>query len=704
MTVTRRFTAAGLALLGTAVAVYAYGESRPRHASDTGLALDPDVVAVLPFSVQGSQPALSDLRDAIEDLVAARFPGGDGTPRALDQGVVRSALRRVVPAEKADVSVEGSRRIAAELGAGQLLRGEVKGTPDDLTIEVELVAVPGGAVRAWAVARGDADSLTHLADGLVARLLAVQAARDSEELAALQATSLPALRAYLTGVHAYRRGHCCTPSEAADHFARAWFLDSTFAVAGLRLAELGWWGMAELEGRWKLDAIWNQRDRLGAADRALLAAYLGPRYPRSSTLAERIAAAERAALAAPNRVEAWRIAGRTLFLFGSVIGHPEWETRAIERLRRGLALDSTDETTLVLLLRLAARADDGAAVRRYARLYVTYNPTAYQREAIRWLTAVVLDDSVELLAVRTRLENMHRFDLRALVEWSPTIGLGLTDADRAARLYDARSGPVEDRRAVIVGVVPYFLNRGRPGAASRLLATAERGFGQRADVGVLEFRIHAALYWEGDSNEAAAAAESLEAYLNGAAVRLGHVRGPGTARCALAHWRLAAGDLAGAEAVLGRMPRPVPTAGSDTIESLPVCVAAAAAQLAAARGRPDAGAALARLDALLAAGSDARHLLPAVGNLVAARLHERRGDMGRALALMRRRTIWGNQLLSTQVREEGRLAALVGDTTGAIRAYRHYLVLRDDPEPRLRPEVERVRAELQRLGRVSLAP
>ena len=53
--------------------------------------------------------------------------------------------------------------------------------------------------------------------------------------------------------------------------------------------------------------------------------------------------------------------------------------------------------------------------------------------------------------------------------------------------------------------------------------------------------------------------------------------------------------------------------------------------------------------------------------------------------------------MSTFLRQEGRLSALTGDTVGAIRAYRHYLALRRDPEPALRPEVERVRAELTAL-------
>ena len=53
--------------------------------------------------------------------------------------------------------------------------------------------------------------------------------------------------------------------------------------------------------------------------------------------------------------------------------------------------------------------------------------------------------------------------------------------------------------------------------------------------------------------------------------------------------------------------------------------------------------------------------------------------------------------MSTFLREEGRLSALTGDTVGAIRAYQHYLALRPNPEPALRPEVERVRAELTAL-------
>jgi len=639
----RVIIAVGVAL-GVAIAIYAYAASRPNYPPDTGLRVDP-------FSVQSPEPAVSDLRDAIQDMIAARL-------------------------------------MAAELGAGQVLRGEVGGTPERLTIE----AVLG---RARARVQGNADSLPYLTDRLTARLLAVQAARDSEELAALTATSLPALRAYLAGRQAYRRGRLGAASEASEHFERALFLDSTFALAGLRLAEIAVrFGMAEGDERWKLDAIWQLRDRLRPADRALLEAYLGPRFPHSATLAELIAAGERATFVAPHRVEAWHMAGVSFFRFGPRIGYPGWEARAAEAFQRAFALDSTEIFPLQYLLLLAAVQGDRVAVGRYAALHRSYPVGGQQTEFIQWVAATMQGDSAALAQLRRRITEMSGVSLQSIVEWSENLGVGLEDADRAARAYDNRTTSAGQRRSVIVRLVPFLLNRGRPGAASRLLATAERGFGQAADVGVLEFRIYAALYWDGDSSEAAAAARSLEAYLGGAPVPLGQVRDRQTAACALAHWRLATGDLAGAGAALERMRRLGATSAARPVESMPLCAAAAAAQLAAARRRPDAAAALARLHGLLAAGSDVQQLFPTVATAIAIRLYEARGDRHHALALARRRTFWWNWLLSTPLREEGRLAALVGDTAGAIRAYQHYLALRSDPEPRLRPDIERVQAEL----------
>ena len=601
----------------------------------------PTTAATVEFS---APPGLADLRDAIQDLLRAALPGG------------------------------------------QAVHGSVTGTPERLSIEASL---PGGA---HAHIQGNADSLPYLVDGLVAELLAIGAARDSDELAAFRATSLPALRAYLAGRDAYRRGKLGVRSEASEYFERALFLDSTFALAGLRLAEIAVrFGMSERDERWKLDAIWQQRYRLGAGDRALLEAYLGPRYPQPATLAELIAAAERATVIAPHRSEAWHIAGISFFRFGPRIGYPEWHARATHALQRAVALDSSEVFPIQYLVLLAALAGDRAAVQRYAELHRTYHATGGQQtDFIQWVAAVVLGDTARLADLRGRMPQIPGASLQAIVEFSENLGLGLDDAERAARALEQSAVGAAQRRTVIVRVVPYLLNRGRPGAASRLLATAERGFGQATDVGVLEFRIYAALYWDADSTEAATAARALEEFLSGASVPLGYVRDGATASCALAHWRIATGDLAGAEKLLA-----VPE--SSAVESIPLCRVAAQAQLAAARRRPSATAALERLDALLSAGSDMKEFFPTVAAVIASRLYEARGDPEHALNLARRRTFWWNWLLSTPLRDEGHLAALTGDTAGAIRAYRQYLALRSDPESELEPRVARVRALVRTL-------
>ncbi len=94
----------------------------------------------------------------------------------------------------------------------------------------------------------------------------------------------------------------------------------------------------------------------------------------------------------------------------------------------------------------------------------------------------------------------------------------------------------------------------------------------------------------------------------------------------------------------------------------------------------------------------------AESNFIVAQLYAHVGDYAAALRAVRRRhhhmhafhvASWFLGLM----REEGKLAALAGDTAGAIKAYRHYLTLRTDPGPGLRAEVDAVRAALEELLR-----
>lgn len=109
---------------------------------------------------------------------------------------------------------------------------------------------------------------------------------------------------------------------------------------------------------------------------------------------------------------------------------------------------------------------------------------------------------------------------------------------------------------------------------------------------------------------------------------------------------------------------------------------AAYACLAAVRlGRPDAAARRRVADSLLDRVATARDV--AESPLMLSRCHEAAGDTTGALAMLARRPldpVYGPKYLAGMLYHEGRLALALGDSSRALRAWRHVLVLRDDPE------------------------
>jgi hypothetical protein len=177
-------------------------------------------------------------------------------------------------------------------------------------------------------------------------------------------------------------------------------------------------------------------------------------------------------------------------------------------------------------------------------------------------------------------------------------------------------------------------------------------------------------------------------------------------------WRLSRGETGGAAQAIARLRRQAPDDSPPAITTNTVC----AALLEAKTGTPGA---LDRLDSIMRAGPSGQRNGPPIAftlspafvrttvgispvtfedfaNLEVARLRERAGDLRAALAAVRRRPYAYHltDYLAPHLREEGRLAALTGDTAAAVRAYRHYLALRSDPEPALRPGIDALRAEL----------
>jgi hypothetical protein len=307
---------------------------------------------------------------------------------------------------------------------------------------------------------------------------------------------------------------------------------------------------------------------------------------------------------------------------------------------------------------------------------------------------VALGDSARRVywADSQRIEWPETFaNIVGFTAWS---GLALEDYLRAANLMIRRWAPTEPDHSAVQRALLAF-NGGRPREAARVM--------DEINPGRLGGRISEALYWGGDTAAAVEAARQLAPSAAGTAVRGKAGLDRLQSLCDVATWRLARGDYRYAEAAIPRL-RAVHVAGVSSGDSTIItdhsalCAALLEASRAIALHLPEARAKLADADAA-ARSIVLEYGIPA--NLVVARLAEAQGDLPWATRAVRRR-VGGRLLLSTYylstfLREEGHLAALAGDTAGAIHAYQHYLALRPDPELEVRPEVEGVHAALAQL-------
>ncbi len=692
----RRALLGAAAVLGVAAAALGISVRWPRDAP----ALSRNRVAILPFQISGATRELAWLREGLPDLLAVKL-SGEGALRASEPRAVLSAWRRTAGPTDRDLTPAERLGIGRELGAGRVLDGGVVGTPAHLVLTASLHATAGGRELAEASVDGPVDSVPVMVDRLAGRLLSLSAGVTASQLASLTTTSLPAIRAYLAGRSAFRAGE---PDEAFRAFRDAMDFDSTFALAALELLHASRWGRGGEEvARAKRLAVAG-RSRLSPADRALLDIWTGP-FPSGPERIERFLTVARAY---PERPEVWYDLGDQYFHNGALVGLEEPLRSAADAFDRGWALDSASATNgsgaewspffaepLRHMVEIAQINGDIPRVRRLVALGLAADSTGKRGTYLRWHRAVTLGSGAQrdFWADTARLDADAVGGISEFIQWS---GLASEDLLRASKLDTQR---IEGQNPGAIGSAhaSTLLNGGRPGEAFRLLHTNDTSTGD------LRGRIFDALYWGLDTNAAAAAADRLARHL-----RVEVPRGqPGRDQlkdvCAVATWRSAHGDYGSSDAALARLRKPA-LAGLDSTGSIALvqyatlCATLLEARRATARHAPDARAKLQQAD--LAARTDFL-MYSQAANLVVARLAEAQGDLVWALRAVRRGSgglgafPWYR---ATFLREEGRLAALAGDTAGAIRAYRHYLAIRPDPEPEAATEDAAVRARLAELA------
>jgi tetratricopeptide (TPR) repeat protein len=305
----------------------------------------PSVVAVMPFSVQGSS-SFAYLGGGVADLLSSSLDGA-GRLRAVDSRVILEAAGANAGR---DLDPRAAAALARRVDAQYYVLGKIVEVAGRLRIVAYLFDGNGGASPLGQESVESApDSVFAAVDELAAKLLAKRFRMPRERLsrsAAMTTTSLPALKAFLAGESAFRDGRY---AEAADHYKRAVTIDTTFALAYYRSSQ-------------SLDRTGRDEDVLPAAERALrfaahlsaqdsllVSAFLAWRTGRLDD-AERLYRAEVADH--PDDVEGWFQLGELLFYGNPLRGRTSAESRgAFERV---LALDPDDGEALLHLARIAS--------------------------------------------------------------------------------------------------------------------------------------------------------------------------------------------------------------------------------------------------------------------------------------------------------------------------------------------------------------
>lgn len=674
--------------------------------------LDPNKMVIVPFRTSGADSSVKYLGEGVVDLIAPMLTG-EGGPIAVDSRTAISTWNRITRGREG--TADDARQVARELGAGLVLTGAVVEVGGRLTITGNIISGSAGNPRPLNSVTAPIDSVDQLLDRFVGQLLTRQSGVAESSVSAVTSQSLPAIRAYLDGRAAYRRAN---QARAIESFTRAIDIDSTFALAALDLSiatgkllritvcQLGACRVFSIAPGFvisdraddlfnrSVQLAWAYRFKLGPRDRPLLDALRGDHYPRESQARETLVNLGRAVGAAPDRPETHYLLGVLLLYQGPALGMADARVRAEAEFREASRLDSSYLAPLARMVDVAAFEGNVAKLRRAGTLYLLRDSVGPTADYVRWVTATGTGDIPAQRAIRARLRSFVGATLDQIYFTSQMSGLGLEDADSATTISIENATTPFDKSVSLRRAQLLALNRGRPASTTNLLRRAVEQISQAYTF--RQFAITAALFSDGDRAVADSSARDLARSL--ARDTLGVLSQNAVTQISVAMateswWYLENGDTTRAAAATDWLRRHAEGQPRNRVTSvLPEMVVAS-------RARRPKGAVLRALVDSISLGGCCRISESVI--VMLARAYEESGDDVSALRVIRR-GVWyyPPHSLSTFLREEGRLAAKLGDRAGAIRAYDHYLALRSNPEPALIPQRDSIRAEVNRLGRL----
>ena len=388
--------ALGLLVLGVIGAV---GAAIRSSRSAPAVSVSPAVIAVLPFSYQGS-PRFKYLTEGMVDLLSARLDGAAGL-RSVDP----RALLRVTDRDSSTADPQRGRLVAEHFGAGRFVLGSVVEAGGRLQISATIYdrgARPQSSVAATAESEA---GVLDVADRLARHILLVEAQdslpHEHERVSEQATSSLPALKAYLEGAREFRAGRVEAAREA---FRRATELDTSFALAFYHLAT----SSNDFQAREALDRALRHKDRLAEHHRWLVEAAAAMLRGDHRTADQRI---RQTLTMRPDLVEPWLWLGGLTYGKGPLLGRPWVDAR--EAYERALALEPENLRALDGLAAIAAREGRRAELDSLTERLLRLNPPHWIASNLRGQRAVVMGDTAELARfmadLRTRPDPSAQF-------------------------------------------------------------------------------------------------------------------------------------------------------------------------------------------------------------------------------------------------------------------------------------------------------
>ncbi len=625
--------------------------------------LDARLVAVLPFRVAGADPSVQYLRQGMLDLLQAKLTG-EGGPRAADTRSVLAAFRDAGGTDAVDLPQDGVNTVARKIGAGRVLQGSIVGPADHLVIAATLLEMPGGRSLAQASIEGPKDSLFVMVDRLTAQVLALGAGAKAAQLSSLTTANLDALRAYLDGATAYRRGAFQLSTPALE---RAVQLDSTFALASSLLIESDGWHPAATDMSRVNRLAWQYRNRLNPQDQLFLTLRQGSRYPKASPYTDRIADAEKTVQLIPESAEAWMWLGDNLFHAGRLADISDPEQRARQAFERAFRIDSLYGGPIQHMSRLAFVTGDTAAQRLWTARQIALDSAAENVALAKWDLLQSSRDAAGIKDFVSQLKTRPLIVTQSILFQNPLDSITIAHQPDLLEAWRALAVSKGDRVEMSMIHALTLINRGRPAEAAKWFDTLRTINGSANTAAI------ASLYYGGTLPDSTLLTPDLRDFI-------GLTRGdPAAIKRTLAF----EADRVAKDSLQGFWYRWYPVTQ---------------AILAVERREPDAERKVDLADSLWR-GKEGN---VEFASIQLARLYQKQGRIDRALRAVRRRYSSNGEPqpagLAESLRLEGLLASQAGDKAGAIRAYRNYLKVRIDPEPSMMPQRDSVRAELAALG------